>query len=135
MSLRMTISGIQEAMRRNLALVRALRLGTPQGEAVRAAAQVAHREAVIRTHVITGALRASHRVYIRQSRRAVVGIITPDPEARNPLTGQRPAVYGLYEEKRGGSHAFYGRTVREAWRVIATAAARGGFDGIRRTRP
>ena len=36
-----------------------------------------------------------------------------DPSATNRRTKQRPAEYGLFEEARGGSHAFYTRTVEE----------------------
>jgi hypothetical protein len=41
------------------------------------------------------------------------GRIYLDPSAINPRTGQKPAVYGYYENKRGGEHAFYDRTVEE----------------------
>ena len=131
---RMTIAGLQRAQRRNLALLRALRVGSVAGESVRHAAAVAHRGSAIRTHVITGTLRASHRVYFEERGSNARAIITPDPGARNPLTGQRPAVYGLYEHRRGGSHAFYRRTVVEDANAICRAAVGGAFVAVRRTR-
>jgi len=128
------ISGLQEIQRRNLRLLAALRTGTIEGEAVKGAAAVAHREEVARTHVITGTLRASHRVYMETPHRAVRAIITPDPSARNPLTGERPAVYGLFEELRGGSHAFAHRAITEGWPAIRAAAGDSAIAAIRSTR-
>lgn len=127
------IAAIQRAQRRNLRLVAALRMGTMMGEAVRRAAIVTHRNAVIRTHVITGALRASHRIYIRRRGGMVKAIITPDPAAVRP-GGGRPAVYGLYEHRRGGSHAFYRRAIVEGWGSISRAAGDGVKIMLRRTR-
>ena len=42
----------------------------------------------------------------------MTGRIYIDPRAVNPR-GQKPSVYGFYENKRGGEHAFYDRTVEE----------------------
>lgn len=58
-----------------------------------------------------GALRASQRVDVQ----GAVGRIFIDAGAVNPLTKSKPSVYGVYEERRGGGHAAYGRTVAERW--------------------
>ena len=73
------------------------------------AAMRAHRYAVSITHVNTGALKSAHRMRLG-SRHAEIYI---DPGARNEY-GDRPSQYGPIEEARGGSHAFYRRTIDEA---------------------
>lgn len=108
-----TITGIQEAQRANL---RALAAVKPSGELGRAVIYVLaklHRYAVSITHVISGALRASHRTQYQEARDNALGLIYIDEGAVRP-GGGRPAIYGPIEEARGGSHAFYQRTVNEA---------------------
>lgn len=70
------------------------------------------------THVITGALRGSHTPY---QRRALVWDVTPNPATINPF-GFYPAKYGPIEHARGGSHAFYERTLNERFPEIARDA-------------
>jgi hypothetical protein len=41
------------------------------------------------------------------------GRIYIDPASVNPRSKQKPSIYGYYENKRGGEHAFYDRTVEE----------------------
>ena len=67
------------------------------------------RYAISITHVLTGGLRAAHTVGLFNYR----GVLFIEPSAVNPF-GQRPAIYGEWEHARGGAHAFYERTVREA---------------------
>lgn len=109
--MRMDIQGIQEAQRQNAEWMAALRPSGGFGEAIRYGTTAAHRYAVSVTHVDTGALRASHRMGIYEGGRE--GRVDIDGGAANPR-GQRPARYGVYEHNRGGEHAFYGRTVKEA---------------------
>lgn len=73
------------------------------------AAMRAQRYAVGITHVDTGALKNAHRMRLG-GKHAEIYL---DPGARNE-NGGRPAVYGPYEEARGGAHAFYRRTIDEA---------------------
>lgn len=106
------ISGIQEAQRANL---RALAAVKPSGELGRAVIYVLtklHRYAVSITHVVSGALRASHREQYQETRDTALGLIYIDPGAVRP-GGARPVIYGPAEEARGGSHAFYYRTYSE----------------------
>lgn len=84
------------------------------GRAIQWGTAAAHRYAVSITHVLTGSLRASHRMAVS----GLQGRISLDPRARNPRSRQRTAVYGPVEEARGGEHAFYRRTVAEAGRKI-----------------
>lgn len=77
-----------------------------------------HRYAVSITHVHTGALKSAHRVQFARNRAEIY----IDPSARNEY-GEQPAEYGLREHARGGSHAFYSRTVDEAGPGILRQAA------------
>jgi hypothetical protein len=104
-----TIQGLQEAQDANLRVIAALDPAGPLEQATRWVLVGAHRYLVTITHVDTGAYRASHRMELEGTR----GEIFVDPSARNPQTGKRVRSYAIYEEKRGGSHAAYGRTVDE----------------------
>src|SRR5574341_1622852 len=117
---RATITGIQEAQAANLRLIAAARPEGGLGRAVQYAATAVHRYAVMITHVITGALRASHRIRLAGAARAEIYL---DPTATNPRTGERTAEYGPAEHARGGSHAFYERPVSEQGDEIAARAA------------
>jgi len=118
MSVSITIRGIQEAQRANLKAIAALSPDGSFGEAIRYGTLAAHRYSVAITHVITGALRASHRVAIKQ--RGLRGVISIDPSSVRPKSKARPFIYGPYEHARGGSHAFYERVVRERGAEIGT---------------
>ncbi|MCO5182185.1 MAG: hypothetical protein M9896_19275 [Candidatus Promineofilum sp.] len=113
------IEGIREAQQ---GVLRTAEAATPRGAmpaAVKEGTLAAHRYAVSRTHVDTGALKASQVVDIRGNR----GIVYLNPSARRS-DGRRPAEYGVYEHQRGGSHAFYARTVQEDGRSILQTAGR-----------
>ena len=104
-----SIKGLQELQAKNLKRIAALRPSGPLGQAIKDATLGAHRYAVSVTHVLTGSLRASHRAEIKGTR----GRIYIDPSAHNPRGKTKPVEYGYYENRRGGSHAFYDRTVEE----------------------
>lgn len=108
----MTIEGIQEAQDDNLRAIAALKPEGALGRMVQSVATDLHRHAVSITHVDTGALRASHRIQI--SNGGLRGMIYIDAGSRNPRSKQKPSVYGAYEHARGGTHAFYDRTLAEA---------------------
>lgn len=112
MSEGLSIEGIQEAQDDNLRAIAALRPDNALGRMVQSVTADLHRHAVSVTHVDTGSLRASHRMMI--DRGGLRGTIYIDGGSRNPRSGQRPSVYGAYEHERGGTHAFYDRTVAEA---------------------
>lgn len=105
---KLSITGIQEAQARNLRAIAALRPEGAFGMAIQTATLSAHRYAVALTHVDTGSLRASHRVDVN----GLSGRVFIGPET-NPRTGQQTTEYGPVEHQRGGSHAFYQRTVDE----------------------
>jgi hypothetical protein len=116
---RYTIEGLQEIQKRNLKRIAAMKPGGAAEEAVRDAVVALHRYAVTITHVGKymrggnvvggGSLRASHRMDVE----GLEGKVYIDPGARNPLSKTKPREYGVYENARGGEHAFYDRTVDE----------------------
>jgi hypothetical protein len=109
-----SIQGIQEAQRDNLRMIRALEPGGALGQAVQATAIDAHRYTVSITHVDTGSLRASHRIdYSSMGSDEARANIYIDPGSVNPRSHAKPSVYGIGEEDRGGTHAFYDRTLEE----------------------
>lgn len=109
MSEEFAIKGIQEAQAVNAKMIARLQPNGEVAQKIKDLTISAHRYAVSITHVLTGSLRASHRMELKGLR----GRIYLDPQAVNPRSGQKPAVYGFYENKRGGEHAFYDRTVEE----------------------
>lgn len=107
--IRVTISGLQSVMARNDRRIARLRSNSDLGKAIQGATAEAHRYATAVTHVDTGSLRASHRMEVNGLR----GRVYLAPEAINPRSRQKTSVYGYYEHERGGTHAFYQRTVNE----------------------
>jgi len=123
MPIGLSIEGIQEAQKQNNAMIAALRPTNLFGAVIQGVTIAVQRYAVSITHVVTGSLRASHRMAVKK----LEGKVFIDPGATNPLTQQRPADYGVTEQRRGGDHAFYTRTEREAGQRLA----RQGADIIR----
>lgn len=105
----LTITGLQAAQAKNLRRVAALQPSGALGRAVLYGTTAAQRAAVANTHVDTGALRASHRMEVGGLR----GRVFIAPDAVNPQSNARTAVYGAYEHARGGNHAFYDRVIAE----------------------
>lgn len=127
-NVRLTITGLQQMMARNDRRIARLRTNSDFGKAIQEATADAHRYAVALTHVDTGSLRASHRMEVD----GLQGRVYLAPEAVNPRSRQKTAVYGYYEHERGGSHAFYERTVNERgaqiaakWRVTVRTIVNG----------
>jgi hypothetical protein len=117
----LTIRGLQEAQQANAKVIAAVKPQGGLGRAVQYATTEANRYATAITHVVTGALRSSHRMKAESNARYQIYI---DPGARNPRSGNRTSIYGLVEHARGGQHAFYQRTVDEQGMQIAGRAAR-----------
>lgn len=127
------IRGLEELQAANIKLLEAINPKGGLAIGVKVATQDLHKYAIGITHVHTGALRASHiadfasggvqtyRYGIPIVDRAA-GRIYIDPAARNPVTGEAPAEYGPVEHARGGSHAFYQRTVSERGSAAAYLA-------------
>lgn len=116
--MKVTITGIQEAQRANEYNIAQLKPSGALGRMVQYGTVLAHRYAVTITHVDTGALRASHRMSVSGNR----GEIYIDSSASNPRSDTPTSRYGPIEHGRGGSHAFYERTEREAGLSIAQEA-------------
>lgn len=119
-----SINGIQQAQRWNLRAIAAMKPSGALGRSVQYATIEGHRYVVSITHVDTGALRASHRIWLG----GLQGRIYIDPNAINPK-GQRPYIYGPKEHARGGAHAFYYRTYNEFGHWINTARLVGMLRG------
>lgn len=145
-NVRASIANIQRMQDDNLRKIGALSPQGELGEAVRDVMVGAHRYAVSITHVGRyiqtrtgkyryarpgeaavggGALRASHRMEFAEDTQGARGRIFIDPNTTNPLTGDKPVEYGVYEHRRGGEHAFYARTIGEYGpRALARAGKR-----------
>lgn len=105
------MTGLQEAQLDNLQRIARLRPEGELGQAIKDTTLGAHRFAVQITHVwpvLGGGLRAAHRAEVKGLR----GRVFIDPSAVNPRGG-KPSIYGFYENRRGGDHAFYDRTEEE----------------------
>jgi len=116
-----TIKGIQELMADNLRATRAIRPNGALGRVVKKVGLSTLRWIDGVVHVDTGALRVSQRIDYIESGSEATAIIFVDPTAQNPK-GQYPAEYGVYENRRGGSHAFYDIGADYAQAYIATEA-------------
>lgn len=122
-----TIEGLQKAQQQNQRRIAALKPAGAFGEAIRWATTELERYAIAATHVDTGALKSSHMMEVHGLR----GRIFLSPGAVNPK-GQRPAVYGVYEHERGGSHAFYERTVDDHGPHVMQRAVRMVAEAVER---
>lgn len=121
------IQGLQETQRANARHIRAVRPNGALADGVKTATMLAQQSAIRKTHVDTGALRASHRMQVAGRR----GLVYIDPSAVNPRSGARTSEYGPAEHARGGDHAFYQRVVEEDGERIARAAGEVILRGLR----
>jgi len=128
MSAGITIRGIQEAQDDNLRRIAALQPGGAAGRMVKDVAIDLHRYKVGIQHVDTGALRAAQQ--IRMERGGLRAILFTSESAINPRSRQRPAVYGYYEEMRGGAHASANRTINERAETAVSAAVSRFVGGL-----
>jgi hypothetical protein len=124
MTLITSIKGIQEAQRDNIQDIAELKPSSAMGRMIEQVTAELHRYAITITHVLTGALRASHRMEIQNG--GLRGRIYIDESSMRPgPVGVFPSEYGVWENERGGSHAFYDRTVDERLELAFSRAARG----------
>lgn len=107
------VIGYEEAMAANRKMIEALEPRSGLGAAVHTAVLDLQKYAIGVTHVWTGALRSSHRVEFTSLGSTAEGVLFISSATKNPITGDRPAVYGWNEEERGGDHAFYMRTYQD----------------------
>lgn len=120
-----TIKGLQEAQRANLANIAAMQPTGVFGLAIKNATLQAQTYEAFIIHVDTGGLKSSRRVKVN----GLEGQVYTDPGAVGPAG--RPYIYGYWEHNRGGSHAFAERTVREAGNMIARRAEDTLIRGLR----
>jgi hypothetical protein len=80
----------------------------------------AHRYAVGITHVVTGRLKNSHFPRVQAAGNQVYGTIGTN------------VAYAMIEHNRGGTHAFYARTVREDGAGIVAMMEQDIADAIAR---
>jgi hypothetical protein len=121
----LSIQGIQEAQARNNRRIAALQPSGAAGQAVKDAIISLHRYATQITHVGKytggGALKSSHRMDVNE----LDGTVKIDPKSVSPRRTKaknKPVVYGIYENARGGEHAFYDRTTSEIGEQVAERA-------------
>ena len=103
------IEGLQQAQANNRNRILAIQPGGVVDEEIKRLVIGSNRYAMYVTHVDTGALRASHRMYLRP----MEGEVSVSMDTYNPRSGRAVHVYAEFEHARGGSHAFYARTVAE----------------------
>ena len=107
---KLMIRGLQKIQKANSKMINALRPEGARGRAVKYGLTEGQRAAQIETHVATGALKASHRMYYDAN--GPRGTIYIDPTAANPRTGAMTHIYGPEEHARGDPHDFYARVER-----------------------
>lgn len=102
------------------AVERATRVARPDGkmgQAVMFATVELHRYAVSVTHVDTGTLRGAQRMTVSAGRGKIFVGSDINPRSHRPASR-----YAVYEHGRGGDHAFYERTIAEAWPGVGSRA-------------
>jgi hypothetical protein len=119
---RIAVEGLTEIQERMANRIAALQPGGALEASVQEMILSAHKYAVSITHigqykrgggiVRGGFLKASHLIRLEAAGRR--GVIYINPEALNTIQKKRPADYGVFEHRRGGDHAFYERTRKEA---------------------
>jgi len=109
-TLKPTITSILKIQRANAKIINALKPEGARGRAVKYGLTEGQRAAQAETHVDTGALKASHRMYYDPN--GPKGLIYIDTSAANPRTGAKTSAYGPVEHARGDPHDFYARVER-----------------------
>jgi hypothetical protein len=131
---KLTLEGIQEVQQRNLRRIAALQPEGAAGEAVRDALIALQRYAVQITHVGKyvggGALKNSHRIRYEGGTEGEIYIDPSSVSPRRTTRKAKPVEYGVYENARGGEHAFYDRTVAEVGPAVSQRAARAIADAV-----
>lgn len=132
-NLQVKLRGLEQIQAANQQLLMAVNPSGGLGKGIKFATLDLLQYAIAITHVVTGTLQRSHLadygaahvetwrtgfIFLRQA----AGRIYLNPAAMNPVTKERPAVYGITEHSRGGSHAFYERTVSERGPYAAAIA-------------
>lgn len=103
---------LQEAM---LKAIEAVKPSGELGDSVKQALVMAQAYAAQITDQDTGTLARSHLI---QYAGGSSGFVYPSPYNINPKSRKPAAYYAIYEENRGGGHAFYARTIDERGQAI-----------------
>lgn len=116
MDVDLTIRGLQEAQAANNRRIAEMQPTGALGAVVRNLTVFTHRQALIVSHIDTGALRASHRMEVT----GVRGQVFIDPRAVNPRSRVSVSEYAKFEHDRGGGHAFYRRAHQAGEQYLRT---------------
>lgn len=100
------------------------------GQAVQNATRAAWKLAQAYSHVVTGALQASHRWSYAEVDGNARGLVTIDGEAFNPRSLADVREYAPIEHARGGSHAFYARVVEDQGGELAAEGINIVLDAL-----
>jgi hypothetical protein len=117
------IRGNKEAQRAMTVAANAVQPQGGLGRAIQFVTLGAMQYAMRVSHIITGALRSSHVPEFASAGNMSRGRVFIDPAAINPMHGKPVTDYAAIEEARGGSHAFYERTVAERGNYLVGRAA------------
>lgn len=110
------------------AVERAIKVAKPEGrmgQAITFATTEAHRYAANVVHVDTGTLRSALTLRVSGSHGTVGVGPTINPKSHRPANRYAP-----FEEGRGGSHAFFERTVAEAGPGVVSRAIEMLKEGL-----
>ena len=116
MDIKVTVQLLEDVQRRVKERTMALKPQGAFGRLVRDILDSMHKFIRSVVHVDTGSLKAAQRMEWEGGLR---GEIFTDPSVTNPKSGVRPVIYGVYENARGGSHAFFDQTVAAAPSMVA----------------
>ena len=108
------LQGFEQAQAAMLRAIEAVKPTGALGAAIKEALLMAQAYAAQVTDEDTGTLARSHLIQYDGGS----GFIYPSPYNINPKSHKPPSYYGIYEERRGGAHAFYARTVAEDGQAI-----------------
>lgn len=120
---KLQIRGNKEAQRAMIVAANAVQPRGGLGRAIQFVTLGAVQYAQRVSHILTGALRSSHVPEFESGSGISRGRVFIDPAAINPMHGKPVTDYASIEEARGGSHAFYERTVAERGNYLVGRAA------------
>lgn len=101
------LEGFDRAQAAMLRGIEAMKPSGAMGDAVKRALLMAQEYAAQVTDQDTGTLARSHIIQMDKTS----GFVYPSPSNINPKSHKPASYYAIFEENRGGRHAFYGLTV------------------------
>lgn len=114
------LEGFDKAQEAMLKAIEAVKPRGAMGEAVKESLLSVQAYAAQITDQDTGTLARSHLI---QYAGGASGFVYPSPYNINPRSRKPAAYYAIYEENRGGGHAFYARTINERGQAILSKAS------------